>query len=869
MELKPYQQLVLDDLNLFLESLQKNKNISSAFSNFWTEHPRFPLQPLKGQVLQPYNSQVKRIPHVCLKVPTAGGKTFIASNAIKTIFDAFDHSKHRAVVWLVPSDPIFEQTYRRLSDPSDPYRQKINVHFGNKVEVYDKESALSGSNFNATSVKENLSIFVLSIDSLRRKNKDSLRVNYENGNLFSFKSLLDDEVELSLMSVISYLNPVVIVDESHNATSSLSIDMLESLNPSFILDLTATPRENSNIISFVDAFELKKENMVKLPVIVYNHKHKKDVIASAIQLRRKLEQLAVEDEKKGGKYIRPIILFQAESKGKEDATTFQKVKDMLTTAGIPEEEIKIKTATINEIKGIDLMSRDCPVRYIITINALKEGWDCPFAYVLASLADRSSAVDVEQILGRVLRQPHVSQHISEMLNMSYVLTASSKFLDTLDNIVKGLNRAGFSSKDYRLADETQQEEMPKKGQDGISTDMFSTPQQTPSTEEDDSEDDGEIANFLRKVVSNAETVPTVNIDNIENIGKKEAEIMSKEIEAMGKENKIPVPASLASQVDTYPIKEVFIEQATAIKIPQFVRDVNRGLFGEGTELFEKTILMKNFPLSNADINIDFKSIDPELYRVDLNQETADNTPSYLKIDGRAKDVLMEYILSDIKDETRVATVVRRIKNNIGSMHPIPDIQIEKYLTRIFQEFSTEQYMQLIEHEYLYSDAIKSKIKDLADSYILKEFRTGLDKDQIDVEPYYSFPSEIRASQAFDSIIKSLYEKEAVINKFEREVINEVANLKNIAFWTRNIDRQGFCINGFINHYPDFIIITKSGYIVLLETKGDHLDAEKKIELGKLWEAKAGKGFKYYLVYNERDVKDAYRKEQFLDIMKEL
>ncbi|MFX7845500.1 hypothetical protein ABTK14_24885, partial [Acinetobacter baumannii] len=75
---------------------------------------------------------------------------------------------------------------------------------------------------------------------------------------------------------------------------------------------------------------------------------------------------------------------------------------------------------------------------IITINALKEGWDCPFAYVLASLADKSSAVDVEQILGRVLRQPYVMKHADPLLNVSYVLTASAKFNDTLNNIVKGL-----------------------------------------------------------------------------------------------------------------------------------------------------------------------------------------------------------------------------------------------------------------------------------------------------------------------------------------------------------------------------------------------------------------------------------------------
>ena len=94
------------------------------------------------------------------------------------------------------------------------------------------------------------------------------------------------------------------------------------------------------------------------------------------------------------------------------------------------------------------MSKDCPVRYIITVNALKEGWDCSFAYILASLADKSSAVDVEQILGRVLRQPYVMKHNFPLLNLSYVLTASSKFLNTLDNIVKGLNKAGFSDKDY-------------------------------------------------------------------------------------------------------------------------------------------------------------------------------------------------------------------------------------------------------------------------------------------------------------------------------------------------------------------------------------------------------------------------------------
>jgi len=63
----------------------------------------------------------------------------------------------------------------------------------------------------------------------------------------------------------------------------------------------------------------------------------------------------------------------------------------------------IKTADVNELKGVDLLRPDCPIRYIITINALKEGWDCPFAYILASIANRTSRIEVEQIVGRVLR----------------------------------------------------------------------------------------------------------------------------------------------------------------------------------------------------------------------------------------------------------------------------------------------------------------------------------------------------------------------------------------------------------------------------------------------------------------------------------
>ena len=192
--------------------------------------------------------------------------------------------------------------------------------------------------------------------------------------------------------------------------------------------------------------------MVKLPVIVYNRKSQADVYGDAIAIRAKLEAQAKREQETSGRYIRPIVLFQAQPRNNADSTTYEKIKKTLVDGGIPEKEIAIKTGDKDELKNVDLLSPDCPIRYIITVNALKEGWDCSFAYVLATVANRTSTVDVEQILGRVLRLPYTQKNSSEVLNLSYVITSSTDFHQTLEKVVAGLNSAGFSSRDYRAQD---------------------------------------------------------------------------------------------------------------------------------------------------------------------------------------------------------------------------------------------------------------------------------------------------------------------------------------------------------------------------------------------------------------------------------
>ena len=241
MELKSYQKKVIADLTRYLELLNETQNYMTAFEQFWREK--------SAPGLGLYRNVIAGVPNLCIKVPTGGGKTFIACNAIRPVFDALPVTKTKAVVWLVPSEAILTQTAKALKDTSHAYRQKIDVDFGGRVEVYTKQELLNGQNFNPTAVTEQLSIMVLSYDSFRTSRKDGRKAFQENSNLAEFPKVLgkpDSPIEgadeTALFQIINQLNPLVIVDESHHARSELSREMLANFNPCFVLDLTATPR---------------------------------------------------------------------------------------------------------------------------------------------------------------------------------------------------------------------------------------------------------------------------------------------------------------------------------------------------------------------------------------------------------------------------------------------------------------------------------------------------------------------------------------------------------------------------------------------------------------------------------------------------
>ena len=884
MELKRYQRDVLDDIEAYLVSLDRTSGINAAWREYWAGKGM-------GLGIAPYFDDLDGVPNVCIKVPTGGGKTFLAASSVKTIFDRLPTGKSKFVVWLVPSDAILTQTVANLSNPNHPYRQRLNRDFGGAVNVYTKEQLLNAQNFKPTDVMENLSVCVFCYASIRANptKKDDKKIYQENGNLIAFSEyfndrelLLADTPETALMQVVRQMNPVVVVDESHNAKSELSIAMLKNLNPSFVLSMTATPTERSNIISYANARELKRENMVKLPVIVYNRPDRASVIHDAVKLRGVLEKKA----KVNNEYIRPIVLFQAQPKNSDDAATFDTIKAKLVNMGIPAEEIAIKTANKDELKTIDLMAKNCPIRYIITVNALKEGWDCPFAYILASLANKTSTVDVEQIVGRILRQPYARQHSDPLLNMSFVLASSGDFQTTVRSVVEGLNGAGFSASDYRVADAGDDFNAATQSRGDVG--RAGGPQPAEEDLFDDIPNDGLLS--LRGVsesggsengsekdtsLQNSKTPSSESqwAEEIINVAVNQGTAYEAEVNKSSED----LHELGAFNVKNQHMQPQFAAEAAQLKIPQFMLQDDTGLFGGSDALvrLSEADLMAGFTLAAKAADIDFNPGLTGAMKIDIS-ENGDVTP---KCKSLSKADL-NFLTSQLAGKTGA----ERLRHLIDLAATQLDLRIDfcdkaeiaDYVKRVATQLPPAVQDQLsIELLPAFTQCVRDKIDALAREHKRSAFQSRLNANTILCEPFYELPSVLQPPNAITYIEKSLYEGEYDdMNSDELKVVQEIAAKDNVRWWHRIKDRKGFCINGFINHYPDFMVMTDKGNLVMVEVKGAHLDgsdSQAKAELGRVWADNAGLKYKYFMVFlKDGDaVQGALKVDAFLNTLEKL
>jgi len=869
MQPKKYQQDVLGDLRSFLTRWRLCNDPARAYLEHWRD---------KGAArIAPYQPQAHGAPQICAKVPTAGGKTLIGIHAVKEVFDAMDkrRGEPRLCIWLVPSLPIKDQVLRRFNTPGDGYYLALRQSLGNGVSVLSKEALLAGEGqFNADLVRDGVVFGVLTYDSLRAKNFEDRKMYQQNGALASFaagidQSAGDSEIDPdSLVAAIASLNPVIIVDESHNATSELSREMVAKLRPCCVIELTATPRKGANIISFVDAMALRDAHMVKLPVVVRNLPDRAAVISHAIDLRERLEAEARAEQAGGGEFIRPIVLFQAEPKNKEDSITFQMVRDDLVKMhGIPAHQVKIKTANVDELKGIDLNAPDCEVRFIITVNALKEGWDCQFAYVLATLADRSSPIDVEQILGRILRQPYVRQHGQAPLNMSYVLTASAMFSQTLENIVSGLNRAGFSRNDFRSPDQVSQDAMATS-----STMVQSAPGLiAPSAQVMFSDSGGAVS-------AGNGNPPDLSVESTLQFGSMAHAELAKASAALDGQYMAPEERDM---MNNYRLREEFASGVADVHLPQFFRHVSvESIYTDiaGGVRLDRDMLLEDFRLSDCDVN-DFRPslASGDVAQIDLKALTveglADAEPIRIQLKSHELRKLRDY-LAPLSVESKRRQLSGLISNWLGKMPPLGETDLRAYIDKLLTRMPAAELDDVLEQQHAFVEAVRKRVRLEMSRHRRKTFAQWVRTDEVFTAGGYPFPKEIHPAELYTASANTLYEREerARSTDLEGRMSDWLASQENILWWHRNHQTRGFCLNGPINHYPDFIVRTKSGITVLVETKGEHLkndESDAKVELGKHWQDCVGRAYRYIMVFDQVPVDGAVNWQDATDMLKRL
>jgi len=446
MELKKYQKNTLETLEQFLKELRK-AGLKYAFM---------------GITEKPYHAEAfGEVPFVCIKIPTGGGKTLVGCHAVEKIMSGpLQHKMDRGIVlWFTPSEAIKTQTLKKFKDRKDWHRRVLDEAFDNSVKVFSNEEALS---IRKEDVNDNLCIVISSLEAFRKEKslQNKYKVYQENGTLLAHFEHIDEPDYLerdsegsvinSLANVVRLSNPLIVIDEGHKTTTKLSIDFLKDLNPSFIVEYTATPRSENNILVEIHASELKDEQMVKIPIVLESSAQWQNSVTRGIEKRIELEKDA---KKIKGEYIRPIALLQAQPKSKDGHTvTVEHLKDFLLERKISADEIAIKTSEKNELEGIDLFSKSCKIRYIITVNALAEGWDCSFAYILVSVANLGSKIAVEQIIGRIIRLPYAKRKANEDFNRSYVFASARDFNEAAGQIISGLESNGYSRSDLISSD---------------------------------------------------------------------------------------------------------------------------------------------------------------------------------------------------------------------------------------------------------------------------------------------------------------------------------------------------------------------------------------------------------------------------------
>ena len=868
--LKTYQTNALAALESFFTKARGTRSESETAGAFRDARQDALGDSAPKALYRRFCAELPEVPQACVRIPTGGGKTLLAAHAIERAARLYVGTPFPLALWLVPSNMIRTQTIEALQKPGHPYRTALEQYFPpDRLRVIDIEDCdqLRPDDFDGRAI-----VIVGTIQTLRVGNTASRKI-YAYKEAFEphfarlpkadfFETVSENDlaeqpylkpsdlgrVKYSFANLLAHYRPIVIVDEAHNSTTDLSVETLARIRPACIIEWTATPAKEQNILYTVSAQELKAEHMIKLPIVLAGHDSWQQAIRDAVLTR---ETLAAEAAREAD-YVRPIVLFQADAK--DGPVVVETLKTFLTDElHIDANRIAIATGTQRELDGINLFDPACPVDFVITVEALKEGWDCSFAYVFCTVQNIRSTRELEQLLGRVLRLPYAALRDSEHLNRAYAHVSAPATLDTANKLADLLIGMGFEEFEAISA------VLP------VSGDLFHV---------------GEPPGPAYTAVTTSINVSVKAAEHLLAQGEGTVQLERTDAGYKAVVTGILPQAAIEAAVGAAPKREqdalrrhLQHHRARALiaaspqdrgahlaPVPQLVLPVQGELV-----LFEPEILGDLSNLTLRDRNVDLPGF----------SERPD-APAYLiDVDGERVRVAMERVAEQLDlnagtDGIRREDVIRALDRKLRNTRVLQADMIA-WLGRAVDAL----VRQGIELTYLarninyVADALAAKVKSLLAEAQREAFQSTLGftdearKPRLDVHFEFRFPeSYYPARWRYDgryTFQKHFFgppgELDSDVTSEETACAIALDQMPHVKHWVRNLERQehsSFWLPTSTDRfYPDFVAELTDGRVLVVEYKGAHLvtgqDAREKQTIGSVWAAASNGHCRFVMV----------------------
>lgn len=856
MELKTYQTQTLDTLRRFLAKARV-EGPSAAYGAIVADAEM--ARRLKGFAgsYRPLNG-MDETPYVCLRLPTGGGKTVLAAHAVNIAKETWIERDFPLVLWLVPTTTIRNQTVDALKNPRHPYRAALDDAFAGRVRVFDIGDF---TQLLPHDLRSNCCVVVATIQTLRVKDTEGRKVYAHHemlephftgvpGEMPGLEVIEDGRgagtIKFSFANLMHLHRPLMIVDEAHKAVTGLSREMQSRVNPTAIIEFTATPRPNSNILHSVSAQELKDEEMIKLPVMLSEHQTWQAAVTGAISKRAEL----AEDARRERDYIRPIVLFQAQNKDEEVTVAVLK-QHLIDVENIDPDSIAVATGDQRELDGINLFDPASGIDFIITVEALKEGWDCSFAYVFCSVANIHSATDAEQLLGRVLRMPYAKKRTIPSLNRAYANLTSKSFSEAAYALKDRLVAMGF--------EEGEAEDNIIPEQLGLNDGLFGHARRPkPSLIRTINAHPAALKALETAVPSKVRVTAgtdgqaVVKITGFLSPAEKERLIAALPEAEVGGFNE---------QVSSYEAEHLHhaspAERGETFTVPALMTWVQGEL-----ELADTDILMEYHDWSLSDHSPKLEAKDfaiqatADTFEIDIDQQRL-----FVKHADQSAQLLLDIPVEGWTEQTLALFLDRQVRDKF-----IGQGELVRWLTDLVKYLTGPRNIPvsaLMQCKYPLARKVKDLIADIRTKERQAVYQRSLfapeakpeisfDNGFVFVDDMFAGVRTYRGSYRFSKHFTGWDQVAAFDGADDGEELNcakMLDSLPEVKHWIRNVPKHPsafFLPTASGKFYPDFIAELTDGRVLVVEYKGAHLsdaaDTDEKRAIGLLWEkTSAGRG----------------------------